>query len=156
MKTVFFVISAIVVALLSVGVSWYFFVYEPPEKIIYFFYAQNTDSSMEAEKFLDDIDAQDPEVAVYKYETWYGSDSNRRLKGFSKEWQIENPGLPFIVIGNQGIVGFESKQTTGNLIMGLLHSCQPNCDESINLLEKVDVVYETNSCPVDKEESLDC
>lgn len=83
------------------------------EKIthIYLFYGDGCPHCAAEEKFLDSYLKDKTNVELHKFEVWYDSDSSKKYDEVHKILKDNSNGIPYLVIGNNVIVGFDEKVT---------------------------------------------
>lgn len=97
---------------------------------IYLFYGDGCPHCKAEKEYLNEIKNK-YEITIHEYETWYNSDNEKLMTRVKNALGIENPYVPFTVIGNIGITGFND--STKNDIE---HKIK-NYNNSENIVEKV-------------------
>lgn len=98
-------------------------------------------------KEIDFLDKKIPEwgekVEFNKYESYYNSQNAQYFNEALELFQVEQGGVPFLIIGDQYILGYGSDVTTGAEIEALVNYCFENvCEDVVTkyILNDVDIV----------------
>ena len=98
-------------------------------------------------KEIDFLDKKLPEwgekVEFHKYESYYNSQNAQYFNEALEIFQIEQGGVPFLIIGDQYLLGYGSDETTGAEIEALVNYCSENsCEDVVTkyILNDVDIV----------------
>jgi glutaredoxin len=90
---------------------------------IHFFWGDGCPHCEEEREFLEDLEVEYPLIELHDYEVW-NSDENRALLAEAGEnLGIEISGVPFTIIGNQYISGYQDDATTGAAIEEIVLQC---------------------------------
>ena len=113
---------------------------------IVYFYKVGCPHCARAEGFLNVLQAKHPDLQVSRYDV---TDSDKGLPlflEFNEQFNIEQPGVPFMVLCGGYIIGYDSDATTGQQIeraLGLIDGVpQPPAEEetyTLPLLGEIDV-----------------
>jgi len=88
---------------------------------VYFFWGDDCPHCEDEAEFLASIQYQYPKINFYSFEAWNNEENYKLLLQMSKAKTGKASGsVPFIVIGNETILGFRSAETTGAQIKQLL------------------------------------
>lgn len=93
---------------------------------IYEFWGQGCPHCAVASPFLRDLDDNSTAVELHQYETWYNRDNKDKNQKVADLLGTKAGGVPFIVIGDQVITGFDTEQTTGKEIKDRVDYCTQN------------------------------
>jgi len=87
----------------------------PPEDgvNIYFFYGNGCPHCSQAERFLEELKEEIPEMHLYTFEIWNNMENARFAAMLGREIKIDISAVPFIIIGNKVFPGFYTAETTG-------------------------------------------
>lgn len=97
---------------------------------LYFFWGQGCPHCAKEKEFLKEIAYKDNNVKVHEYEVWYSEENRTKLEFISKKLNVEVNGVPFLVIGDQYLVGYMSNDTTGKEIIRLIDKAKTsNCPD---------------------------
>lgn len=79
---------------------------------IHLFYGDGCPHCAEEKDFLFNTFVKEyPQVDIYEYEIYYNRNNARLLQDVSKELGIRVDGVPFLVIGERGVVGYRDSTT---------------------------------------------
>ncbi len=78
---------------------------------IYLFYGDGCPHCAQLEKFLDKYLPKNKDVKLHKYEVWYDSDNAKLYKEVHELLNDNSSGIPYLVIGNDSIVGYMEDYT---------------------------------------------
>ncbi len=93
---------------------------------VYFFYGEGCPHCAKEEIFLDKIAGEYPQVKIERYETWYNYDNAQLMKQAAEKIGQEATAVPLTIIGQEGIVGYLSDETTGAQIKNAIDNCLQN------------------------------
>lgn len=82
-------------------------------------------------------------VELNKYESYYNSENAQYFNEALEIFQIEQGGVPFLIVGDQYLLGYGSDATTGAEIEALVNYCFENsCDDVVTkyILNDAEVV----------------
>lgn len=97
---------------------------------IYLFYGDGCPHCKAEKEYLNEIKDK-YEITIHEYETWYNSDNEKLMIRVKNALGTENPYVPFTVIGDIGITGFN--ENTKSEIEHKLN----NFNNAENIVEKV-------------------
>jgi len=83
------------------------------EVTLYFFYGDGCPHCAKEHKFLDQLQRQRQNLNVREYEVWQNRKNAKLLSNIGKQLGFRVSGVPVLVVGDNPIVGFYNKQTTG-------------------------------------------
>jgi len=89
-----------------------------------------------ADSFLDSIQQNFSNLVVEKYEVYYNKENQDLMKNEAERLGVDLKGVPFIVIGNEYISGYQSDSTTGKQLISLIENIQKK--EQIDVEENID------------------
>lgn len=114
MKKAFFILSFF----------FLFFAVQPAwaqEKInLYFFYGDGCPHCAKEEKFLNQLEAENKNIKIYRYETWNNRGNADLLAQIAEGLGVRVSGVPFLVIGDKTVSGYYSAETTGKKIQTII------------------------------------
>jgi glutaredoxin len=91
------------------------------EKInLYFFYGDGCPHCAKEEVFLDQLEKENKNINVYRYETWNNRENAQLLVKIAKKMDVNVSGVPFLIIGDRTVVGFYDAETTGKKIKAII------------------------------------
>ena len=96
---------------------------------IYFFYGDGCPHCAAEEEFLNKLETEYGEqIKIHRYETWYNKDNVELLEKFADAHGVTVTGVPVTFIGQQGIIGFDTEETTGDQMKQAIDYCiATNC-----------------------------
>lgn len=78
---------------------------------IYLFYGESCPHCRELEEFLEPYLKQNENVILNKYEVWNNKDNQEKLNEVRKILNDNSSGVPYLIIGNNVITGYDSEIT---------------------------------------------
>lgn len=114
------------------------------EKInLYFFYGDGCPHCAKEEVFLGNLEQNNSNIAIYRYETWANRENAQLLGEIAKEINVAVSGVPFLIIGDRTVSGYYSDETTGKKITDIIENYKVyNCNDVVApILQK-----ETDDC----------
>ena len=87
---------------------------------LYFFYGDGCPHCNKEEKFLDKLEQENANINIYRYEVWQDRDNAKFLSRLAKELNLDIPGVPILIVGDQTIAGYYNDQTTGQEIKAIV------------------------------------
>jgi len=90
-----------------------------------FFWASGCPHCAKEEVFLDTLKDKYPQLEISNYEISHDQTNAFLLQTIGKKLSADVSGVPFTVIGNQYVSGFESNETTGKTIEAMILSATP-------------------------------
>lgn len=88
---------------------------------VYFFWGQGCPHCAKEKEFLDKLIIEDNSINIKYLEVWNNADNRQILIELGKKLNADISGVPFLVIGDEYIVGFLSEETTGAQIRSLIN-----------------------------------
>jgi len=82
---------------------------------IYFFHAEGCLFCAAESKFLDELEASDPDLVIHRYEIAFDAENQAMLKQLDEILNIEIKSTPTLIIGRKLIVGFTKGTTEANI-----------------------------------------
>jgi len=82
---------------------------------IYFFHAEGCIICAAESKYLDELEASDPNLVIHRYEIAFDKDNQALLKQIDQILDIQIKSTPSLVIGRKVIVGFTKGTTEANI-----------------------------------------
>ncbi|KAF0224454.1 MAG: Uncharacterized protein FD133_1564 [Erysipelotrichaceae bacterium] len=86
---------------------------------IYFFEAEGCLVCAAESKYLDELEASDPNLVVHRYEVAFDVENQKLLKQLKEILDIEIRSTPTLIIGRKMIVGFTKGSTEANIAASL-------------------------------------
>ncbi len=103
---------------------------------IYFFWGQGCPHCAKERSFLQELKLKYPQLEVKEFEVYYNQENLEFFKKVAQAYGFEALGVPATFIGEQVIVGFDSKETTGKKIEKLIQKCfKTHCSSPSEILE---------------------
>jgi len=87
---------------------------------LYFFYGDGCSHCAKEDKFLEELEKENENIKVYRYEVWYNLTNAQLLSQLGKELGLYGSGVPLLIIGDTVIPGYYSDQTTGEKIKDII------------------------------------
>lgn len=87
---------------------------------LYFFYGQGCPHCAKEEIFLDQLESQNQNLNIHRYEVWYDRDNANLLKRVIDELKISVGGVPATIVGRGSIIGYFDDASTGREIKELI------------------------------------
>ena len=82
---------------------------------IYFFHAEGCIICAAESKYLDELEASDPDLVIHRYEIAFDAENQALLKQLHEILNIEVKSTPTLIIGRKLIVGFTKGTTEANI-----------------------------------------
>jgi len=82
---------------------------------IYFFHAEGCIICAAESKYLDELEASDPNLVIHRYEIAFSPENQAMLKQIDEILDISIKSTPSLVIGRKVIVGFNKNSTEANI-----------------------------------------
>lgn len=82
---------------------------------LYLFYGKECPHCEEMMEYLDVYLRENDEVHLYKYEVWHSEANQKKLAEVEEILDTDSSSVPFLVIGNDYIVGYSSAYTPKNI-----------------------------------------
>jgi hypothetical protein len=82
---------------------------------IYFFHAEGCIICAAEAKYLDELEASDPDLVIHRYEIAFSPENQAMLKQIEEILDISIKSTPSLVIGRKVIVGFNKNSTEANI-----------------------------------------
>ncbi len=105
---------------------------------IEFYYTQDCPHCKRAAEFFNNIEQQYPEILVQRFNIHRDLDGLTRFIELHERHGIERPGVPFIVMCDQYLIGFGEPETTGRMIekiLGLAEISSPVTESASERIE---------------------
>jgi thiol-disulfide isomerase/thioredoxin len=92
------------------------------------FYGDTCPHCAKEEVFLHKLEEKYPNIKINYYEIYNNSENARLLKDVADKLNVQAPGVPFLVIGDEVVVGYLSEESTGKKIENIIkdhseHGC---------------------------------
>ncbi len=99
------------------------------------FYGEGCPHCAKERVYFNSIKDKYPQLNLTEYEIYYHNENNLLLQKVGKSLQVQSNGVPFLVIGNQSIIGF-SEGITPTEIEKLITECsQTACGDRVTLVQ---------------------
>ncbi len=97
---------------------------------IYFFWAEGCPHCEKENEFFDRYEAENPQVAVQRFEVNRNRENSKLLTALGKELNIDITGVPVTIVNNKVVYGYMDDATTGAKIIDLINLCEEeNCPD---------------------------
>lgn len=145
-----FIISLIFVLIGVLGIKN---TYAADKINIYLFWGEGCPHCKKEKEFLQDLVKNNEDLALYDYEVYKSQDGRSKLKDAEEKLNMEVGGVPFLVIGNQHIIGFLSPETTGQEIIRIIDEYRESgCYDILNFeQDSEEIPISTENTPNIKE-----
>lgn len=90
---------------------------------IYFFYGDGCPHCAKEERFFNKLIDEYPDVKIHFFEVWGNKENANLLKTIGSMLNARINGVPFTVIGENYIIGFQNENTTGEQIKDYINLC---------------------------------
>lgn len=90
---------------------------------MYFFWGEGCPHCAKEKEFLNKIKNNYPQINVVDFEIYNNSDNASLLQTLDKELNLNISGVPFIIIGDQGMSGYLNDETSGQQIIKMINQC---------------------------------
>lgn len=120
---------------------------------IYLFYGEGCPHCAKEKLFLNSLKVEyQNNIQIHQYEVYYSEENNNKLNKVAELLGVNVAGVPFLVIGDKAIIGFDSASITGKEIeMNVINCLQNGCpDKASEILLGVRPTYtisRTNTFP---------
>lgn len=102
---------------------------------VYFFWGDGCPHCAKEKPFLEQLEKKYDTLKVHKYEVWYDASNRELLKKAGEYLKTDVNGVPFTVVGDKHIVGYQDNQTTGKEIEKIIESClEKKCVDPLSTL----------------------
>lgn len=98
---------------------------------IMFFYGDGCPHCAAEEEFFKGLVERYPNVKIHSFEVWKDSDNRALLQSIGDQLGIKISGVPFTIVGNKYFSGYETDETTGELIEEIVADCTENACQSL-------------------------
>ena len=90
----------------------------------YFFYGEGCPHCAELEKYLDEEYKDDKDLKIYRYEVWNNDDNVKLWNKVQENLCVEGKGVPYFVIGNSVIRGYNKGPSFENKVDHLIKNAK--------------------------------
>ena len=141
------IIYTIIISLLFIPI----FVFAGNKDVdMYLFYGRGCPHCAQLEEFLDKYLPKNTDVKLHKYEVWYDSDNANKLKEVQKILKDNSSGVPYLVIGNDSIVGYIEDYTDELIKNTITYYREVNYNDKVGIYLGVkEGTYDINSTSSD-------
>lgn len=102
---------------------------------LYLFYGNGCPHCAKEEEYLKELEKEYPFINIIKYETWYNEENAKLLNRVKSNLSVNNGYVPFTVIGNLGLTGFNDNtkmQIESKIKYCYKNNCLDIVDETCN------------------------
>jgi len=114
---------------------------------VYLYHGEECPHCQEEIKFLDNLQKELPELVVVKKEVWHNTENAQELQQRADELGVNVSGVPFTIIGDEYISGFDNAEGVGEKIKNLILNGVPSEEDknklSVPLLGVLDLREES-------------
>ena len=68
---------------------------------LYFFYGDGCSHCAKEEKFLEQLEKENKNIRVYRYEVWHNRENAQLLSRLARELKLDVSGVPILIIGEK-------------------------------------------------------
>lgn len=83
---------------------------------LYLFYGEECPHCAKEEIFLDQLERENKNITIHKFEVWHNRENAQMLAKIAKELDVTVSGVPLLIIGDETISGYYNEETTGKKI----------------------------------------
>ncbi len=88
---------------------------EEKEMNIYLFYGNGCPHCKAEKEFLDEYLKENKNIKLHTYEVWYNDENLSKLEKVMDILKTTNSGIPFLVIGNSYVIGYDESYTANKI-----------------------------------------
>lgn len=92
----------------------------PKTQQIILFHGEECPHCIEERKFLIELKKERPNLEVIEYEVWHNSKNRDIFLEKANSLGVKNPAVPFTIIGDQYLIGFDKPENSGEKIKKML------------------------------------
>lgn len=97
----------------------------------YLFYGEGCPHCAEEEKFLAIMEDKYPFLDIHSYEVYHSQDNVKLLQEVSSNINLRVDGVPFLVIGDKGVVGYVDGATSKLIEDQIIYCSSNTCSDNI-------------------------
>ncbi len=148
------IVGIVVLICSSVGLYWYFSGNPFSQKTIniYMFYSEDDRQSSRARAFVENYVDKHENVELIKYDVWKDPEAREIIDTLDKRVDIQGCGIPLVIVGEKGVIGYLSDGVSGKKIIDIIESCGNDCYMELDDIEKLDLEYEPSVAPINRPE----
>ena len=106
---------------------------------LYLFYGDGCPHCAQLENFLLTYNEMNNDIIVHKYEVWFDEDSQKKLKDVQKLLDTPSNGVPYLVIGNNVVIGYNEEYTSEYIVHAI------NYYKNVDYVDKVGHEHELST-----------
>ena len=73
-----------------------------------------------------------PQIEIHDFEVYNDSTNLKFLKAIGQQLELDTSGVPFLMVGDQELVGYFNNEISGNQIKKMIATCQErHCDDPV-------------------------
>lgn len=111
------------------------------------YYGKGCPHCRDAKAFLDTLKETYPNLEVRTFEVYHNLDNQLKMQKEAARLSTEARGVPFMVIGDTFIAGFQSEETTGAYIISLIENQPTTHNQGTETTEAVEKSVDENKEP---------
>ena len=100
---------------------------------IYLFYGDGCPHCAALEKYMEPYLEKHEYVHLHKYEVWHSEENLNKLKGVQEVLGVARGGVPFLVIGNSPIIGFDEELTPERIRNAINYYTNTNYKDEVGI-----------------------
>ncbi|NLW81742.1 MAG: hypothetical protein GXY42_08755 [Desulfovibrionales bacterium] len=126
----------------------------PPDTLdIHLFYGEGCPHCKKEELHLQLLEKRFSNLKVHRYEVYYNDSNMELFRRIAKSLEADVSGVPFLVVGNEYVVGFDETTTPG-IITAKIEKCLAGpCPDSFQITlegrEKTDLALNASATPAE-------
>lgn len=121
---------------------------------IYLFYGDGCPHCAELEEYLNDY-LKDKNITLHKYEVWYNEENQKNYTEVHKILKDKSNGIPYLIIGNNTVVGFDKKLTPSKINSYVIYYQNKNYNDEVGIyLNVVNENKKINSNKIENNKEL--
>lgn len=102
--------------------------------VVYLYHGEECPHCIAERQFLDDLKKELPGLEVKEFEVWHNADNAKLMEEAARKLGTTIQGVPFTVVGDEYVVGFDNDEGIGQKIKNMVLSQQTEADKfSVNL-----------------------
>ena len=139
---------------LAVGLFWYLSGNPFSQKTInvYIFYSEDDKQSKRARAFVENYVNKHEDIELIKYDVWNDPKAREIIHTLDERIDIKGCGIPLVIIGEKGVIGYLSDGVSGQKIVDIIESCGKDCYKDLDEIEELELEYEPSVAPINRPE----
>jgi glutaredoxin len=100
--------------------------------VIYLFHSEGCFHCQKERVFLEELKIEMPELKIMEYEVWHNEKNRKLFLEIAEKLKVKNPAVPFTVIGDKYLIGFDNPENSGQTIRQMIKN-KENKETEIDL-----------------------